>query len=155
MLLVGLLNRCTPNSTAAIVVLLRFGPVAEIFYVNWFRKGSQGEFIWPGFGENSRVLKWIFERCEGSVGAQETPIGYVRSCSGFRVLFCLPVLPSVAHTLAVHGMARHQVPDVKSGDLDLSGLEISDEIMDELFDMDLELWRKDTLNNESNLEQYV
>jgi phosphoenolpyruvate carboxykinase (GTP) len=43
--------------------------------VNWFRKGPEGRFLWPGYGENSRVLKWIFERCEGTANAVETPIG--------------------------------------------------------------------------------
>jgi phosphoenolpyruvate carboxykinase (GTP) len=47
----------------------------RIFYVNWFRKGDGGDFLWPGFGENSRVLKWIFGRCEGTSKAIETPIG--------------------------------------------------------------------------------
>ena len=47
----------------------------KIFYVNWFRKNDDGKFIWPGFGENSRILKWIFERCNGSGKAVETPIG--------------------------------------------------------------------------------
>ena len=47
----------------------------RIYYVNWFRKDANGKYIWPGFGENSRVLKWIFERCEGSANAEETPIG--------------------------------------------------------------------------------
>jgi phosphoenolpyruvate carboxykinase (GTP) len=47
----------------------------RIYHVNWFRKSDAGEFLWPGFGENSRVLKWIFERCEGTAKAQETPIG--------------------------------------------------------------------------------
>jgi len=47
----------------------------KIFYVNWFRKGDDGKFLWPGFGENSRVLKWVFERCEGKAQAVETPIG--------------------------------------------------------------------------------
>ncbi|SDF49160.1 phosphoenolpyruvate carboxykinase (GTP) [Pseudonocardia oroxyli] len=48
-----------------------------IFYVNWFRRGEDGRFLWPGFGENSRVLKWIIERIEGKAAAVETPIGYV------------------------------------------------------------------------------
>ncbi len=47
----------------------------RIYYVNWFRKDDEGRFMWPGFGENSRVLKWIFERCEGTADAVETPIG--------------------------------------------------------------------------------
>jgi phosphoenolpyruvate carboxykinase (GTP) len=47
----------------------------KIFYVNWFRKSSGGDFLWPGFGENGRVLKWIFERCDGTAKAVESPIG--------------------------------------------------------------------------------
>ncbi len=49
----------------------------KIFYVNWFRKDEDGGFIWPGFGENSRVLEWIFRRCDGQGEAVETPIGLV------------------------------------------------------------------------------
>jgi phosphoenolpyruvate carboxykinase (GTP) len=49
----------------------------RIYFVNWFRKSAGGDFLWPGFGENSRVLKWIFERCEGTAKALETPIGNV------------------------------------------------------------------------------
>ncbi|MFO0690985.1 MAG: phosphoenolpyruvate carboxykinase (GTP) [Myxococcota bacterium] len=47
----------------------------RIFYVNWFRKGDRGEFLWPGYGENSRVLKWIHERCDQKISGQETAIG--------------------------------------------------------------------------------
>ena len=49
----------------------------RIFYVNWFRKGEDGKFLWPGYGENSRVLAWVFRRCEGKADAVETEIGLV------------------------------------------------------------------------------
>ena len=49
----------------------------KIFNVNWFRKDDEGNFMWPGFGDNLRVLEWIIKRCEGKVDAVETPIGYV------------------------------------------------------------------------------
>ncbi len=49
----------------------------KIFYINWFRKKPDGGWLWPGFGENSRVLKWIFERCDGVGKAVETPIGFM------------------------------------------------------------------------------
>jgi phosphoenolpyruvate carboxykinase (GTP) len=49
----------------------------KIFYANWFRKSPDGKWLWPGFGENARVLKWMCERVDGKVGAVETPVGYV------------------------------------------------------------------------------
>jgi len=49
----------------------------RIYFVNWFRKDENGKFVWPGFGENSRVLKWIFERADGKADAQATPIGFL------------------------------------------------------------------------------
>jgi phosphoenolpyruvate carboxykinase (GTP) len=49
----------------------------HVFYVNWFRKDDDGKFMWPGFGENSRVLAWIFRRCDGGASAEETVIGLV------------------------------------------------------------------------------
>lgn len=49
----------------------------RIFYVNWFRRDSEGGFLWPGFGENSRVLKWVVERIDGQAAAVETPIGHI------------------------------------------------------------------------------
>ena len=47
----------------------------RIFYVNWFRKDDDGKFLWPGFGENSRVLKWVYQRCAEKVSGVESPIG--------------------------------------------------------------------------------
>jgi phosphoenolpyruvate carboxykinase (GTP) len=49
----------------------------KIFNVNWFRQDQQGNFIWPGFGENFRVLEWILNRCSGTINAKETAIGYI------------------------------------------------------------------------------
>jgi phosphoenolpyruvate carboxykinase (GTP) len=79
----------------------------RIFYVNWFRKSSEGRFLWPGFSDNSRVLKWICERVDGKVGAKETPIG---------------LMP-------------------KDGDLDLTGLAVSQENMKAVMNVDLKEWR--------------
>lgn len=73
-----------------------------IFYVNWFRQNNRGEWLWPGFGENSRILKWMCERVEGRVGADRTVIG--------------------------------DLP--KKQDLDLDGMDIRDEALDELLRVD-------------------
>jgi phosphoenolpyruvate carboxykinase (GTP) len=54
----------------------RLGPKApRVFYVNWFRKGGDGKFLWPGFGDNARVLKWMCQRVDQLVGARKTPVG--------------------------------------------------------------------------------
>ena len=81
----------------------------KIFHVNWFRTDSEGHFIWPGFGDNMRVLMWILARCAGTVGAKETPIGYV---------------PYV-------------------DDLDLEGLNISKDVVEDLLSVDPDLWLED------------
>ena len=78
----------------------------KIYYVNWFRKNDKGDFVWPGFGDNSRVLKWIFERQEGTANGIETPLGIM--------------------------------PDKDSFDLD--GLNLEQNVLDELFSVDKEAW---------------
>jgi len=55
----------------------RMNSAPKIFHVNWFRQDEEGKFMWPGFGENLRVLEWILARCRGEADARETPIGYV------------------------------------------------------------------------------
>ncbi len=79
----------------------------KIYYVNWFRKDENGKFLWPGFGENSRVLKWVFERTSGKSEGVETPIGTIPT------------------------------PEA----LDLTGLEIPKEDLEELFNVDKEAWK--------------
>ena len=57
----------------------------KIFYVNWFRRDADGGFLWPGYGENGRVLKWAIERLEGRAAAVETPIGLVPTVESLDV----------------------------------------------------------------------
>ena len=78
----------------------------KIFQVNWFRKGQDGKFLWPGFAENSRVIEWIVNRLEGQAKAVESPIG---------------LLPA-------------------RGGIDISGLDLDYQTMDELFEIDGESW---------------
>ena len=63
----------------------RIAQPPRIFLVNWFRKDAAGKFLWPGFGENMRVLEWILERCDGGAGAQETPVGWTPRLSDLEL----------------------------------------------------------------------
>ena len=82
----------------------------KLFNVNWFRKNlDSGEFLWPGFGDNARVLAWIFRRCDGEAEARDTPVGLVPSADA----------------------------------LDLEGLDLAPEALDELLRVDTEQWREE------------
>jgi phosphoenolpyruvate carboxykinase (GTP) len=92
----------------------------RVYLVNWFRKGAGGDYLWPGFGENSRVLKWIFERCEGTAKAVETPIGR---------------LPA-------------------EGELDIVGLDVSEEDLAELLHVDVPGWLAEVAEIREYYEQF-
>ncbi len=70
----------------------------RIYYVNWFRQDDEGRFMWPGYGENSRVLKWVFERVGGTAGAVETPIGLLPAAGALDVSG-LGIAPAVIEEL--------------------------------------------------------
>ncbi len=78
------------------------GKLPKIFYVNWFRRGGDGRFLWPGFGENSRVLKWIVERIEGRAAASDTPIGRVPQPAHLDLSGLSTAPEDVAAALSVH-----------------------------------------------------
>ncbi|MDI6782299.1 MAG: phosphoenolpyruvate carboxykinase (GTP) [bacterium] len=92
----------------------------RMFYVNWFRKSPDGKWLWPGFGDNVRVLKWMCERVEGKIDAIETPIG---------------LLP-------------------KKENLDLNGLNISNDDIEELLRIDTEAWRAELSDIEKYFQQF-
>ena len=96
------------------------GRAPRIFYVNWFRKSSDGKWLWPGFGDNSRALKWMCERLEGKAGARKTPIGY---------------LPS-------------------ESDIDLTGLELPPQNLNELLKFDLQAWKSEIPDIEKHFAQF-
>jgi len=78
------------------------GKLPRIFFVNWFRRGDDGHFLWPGFGENSRVLKWIVERIEGRAAAADTPIGQVPHATHLDLSALDIALEDIAAALAVN-----------------------------------------------------
>jgi phosphoenolpyruvate carboxykinase (GTP) len=86
----------------------------RIFYVNWFRKDDDGKFLWPGFGDNSRVLQWVFRRCEGEVDAIETATGLVPKPEDLNT-DGLDVTPEQLNELLTvdEGKLREELPQVK------------------------------------------
>ncbi len=92
----------------------------RIFYVNWFRKGSDGRFLWPGFGENSRILKWVFERVDDQAAHVETPLG--------------------------------RMPTAEA--IDTTGLDLSQEAMDQLLKVEVEAWLNEIPGIEEHYAQF-
>jgi phosphoenolpyruvate carboxykinase (GTP) len=86
----------------------------KIFYVNWFRKGDDGRWLWPGFGENSRVLEWVFERSAGRGEALDTPIGYVPTLDAIDVEGLTVTNEDMSELLAVNEEEwRAEVPLIR------------------------------------------
>jgi phosphoenolpyruvate carboxykinase (GTP) len=98
----------------------RSNKLPKIFHVNWFRRDNNNRFLWPGFGENLRVLQWIIDRCEGRVEANSLPIGF---------------LP-------------------KAENIDISDLDVSPEVLDQLLAVDSEQWREEMSQIGEYLESY-
>jgi phosphoenolpyruvate carboxykinase (GTP) len=86
----------------------------KIFYVNWFRKSADGRWLWPGYGENSRVLEWVFERSAGRGEGVETPIGFVPSATALNVEGLNVTPADMSELLTVHTDEwRHEVPRIR------------------------------------------
>ncbi|GAA1459736.1 phosphoenolpyruvate carboxykinase (GTP) [Williamsia maris] len=86
----------------------------KVFYVNWFRRGADKRFLWPGFGENSRVLKWIVERIEGTAGGVETPVGIVATPEALDLDGLDVDIDDVAEALAVNvDEWREEIPSIE------------------------------------------
>ena len=92
----------------------------KIFNVNWFRTDDEGNFVWPGFGDNMRVLNWIVERCEGKADAKETAIGYIPN------------------------------PE----DLDMTDLDISKDVLENILAVDKEAWEKECSEIEEHYKKF-
>jgi phosphoenolpyruvate carboxykinase (GTP) len=92
----------------------------RIFHVNWFRQDRSGKYLWPGFGDNLRVLRWIIDRCAGRAEARDTPIGW---------------LP-------------------RSSDIDIAGLDISPQAIEELLTVEPALWRRELEDIGEYLEEF-
>ncbi|MEO6142370.1 MAG: phosphoenolpyruvate carboxykinase domain-containing protein, partial [Dermatophilaceae bacterium] len=86
----------------------------KIYYVNWFRRDADGGFLWPGFGENSRVLKWIVDRIEGRASGVETPVGYVPTPESLDTDGLDMTAEQVQHALSVSTQEwADEVPQIK------------------------------------------
>ena len=99
--------------------------------MNWFRQDDQGRFLWPGFGDNLRVLRWIIDRCAGRVGAQETPIGYLPRATDLN-LDGVDLLPgAISSLLAVEPRSWREEMDSVGSYLSEYGERLPKALLDE------------------------
>ena len=103
----------------------------RIFHVNWFRQGLDGRYLWPGFGENLRVLKWIVERCEDRASAQETPIGWVPRSEDLDLQGLDPVGTGLEALLSIDSNAWRKEMDAVGRYLDEFGERVPSQLRDE------------------------
>ncbi len=92
----------------------------KIFHVNWFKQDDEGHFMWPGFGDNMRVLLWFLDRCEGKVAANDSEIGF---------------LPNME-------------------DIDVTDLDLSEDVLKALLAVDKEMWMEDVKDQEEYFAQF-
>ncbi|HEX9966330.1 MAG TPA: phosphoenolpyruvate carboxykinase (GTP) [Solirubrobacterales bacterium] len=115
----AMLPFCGYNMADYLAHWLRIGEregarLPRIFYVNWFRKDDDGNFLWPGFGENSRVLAWIFRRCQGQAEAVESPIGLLPAEGAIETEGLTISDEAMAELLRVdENLVREQLPQVR------------------------------------------
>jgi phosphoenolpyruvate carboxykinase (GTP) len=111
----------------------------KLFWVNWFRKGADGSFLWPGFGDNSRVLKWVIERVTGDGAAVDTPIGRVPSADAIDTSGIDITAATMAKILDVDAEAwRQEIPQIEAH-YERMGSQLPDELRDELRELEKRL----------------
>ena len=111
----------------------------KLFWVNWFRKSDEGKFLWPGFGDNSRVLKWVLERVNGTGEANETAIGYVPTADALDTTGLDLDGATLEQLLSVDNDAwRHEV-DLINGHFEFIGESLPQAMRDELADLEKRL----------------
>ena len=111
----------------------------RLFWVNWFRKGDDGSFLWPGFGDNSRVLKWVFERLDGTVDAVDTAIGRIPTADGIDTTGLDLSPETLAELLAVDNEAwRGEIPLIEEH-FGFVGERLPAELADELRELEKRL----------------
>jgi phosphoenolpyruvate carboxykinase (GTP) len=87
----------------------------RVFNVNWFRRGADGKFLWPGYGENLRVLRWVLDRCAGKGEAVRTPIGYLPAVGAIDTKGLPVTSESMAALTAVDGPAwRQEIKEIEA-----------------------------------------